>query len=57
MLVLIKSAPIGMKISVLQGTTGVVVYSETQNKNTDGNGLVSLEVGTGTPVMEFYFQY
>jgi hypothetical protein len=48
---LIKSAPVGMKISVLQGsTTGVIVYSETQNEDTDSNGLVSLQVGAGIPV-------
>jgi hypothetical protein len=48
---LITSAPVGMKISVLQGSaTGTVAYSETQSPTTNANGLVSLEIGSGTPV-------
>ncbi len=40
-----------MQISILQGTpTGTVAYSETQTVSTNANGLVSLEIGTGTPV-------
>jgi hypothetical protein len=40
-----------MRISILQGTTsGNAVYVETQTPNTNANGLVSLEVGTGTVV-------
>jgi len=43
---LITSAPVGMKISILQGSaTGTVSYSETQRPNTNINGLVSLEIG------------
>jgi hypothetical protein len=49
---LIISAPVGMKISVLQGSaTGIVTYSETQTPTTNDNGLVSLEIGSGTPVL------
>ncbi len=49
--VLITSTPVGMKISVLQGSsTGTPVYVETQTPSTNTNGLVSLEIGTGTPV-------
>lgn len=49
---LITSTAVGMKISVLQGTsTGTVVYSETQTLNTNANGLVSLEIGSGTPLI------
>jgi len=45
---LITSAPVGMKISVLQGSaTGAVVYAETQTANTNANGLVSIEIGGG----------
>ncbi len=48
---LITSSPVGMQISILQGsTTGSVVYTETQTINTNANGLVSLEIGNGTVV-------
>jgi len=39
---------VGMKISILQGTTPV--YVETQTPSTNANGLVSLEIGGGTVV-------
>ncbi len=46
---LITSAPVGMKISILQGSsTGTTVYAETQMPTTNTNGLASLEIGTGT---------
>ena len=46
---LITSSPIGMKISILQGSaTGTAVYEETQTATTNANGLVSIEVGNGT---------
>ncbi len=49
--VLITSTPVGMKISILQGSsTGTAVYVETQTPSTNANGLASLEIGTGTPV-------
>jgi hypothetical protein len=45
----VASSPIGIKISLLQGTaTGPAVYVETHSKTTNANGLVSLEIGTGT---------
>jgi len=48
---LITSAAIGMRISILQGSsTGMAVYEETQNPTTNANGLVSLEIGSGTIV-------
>jgi len=48
---LIASTSVGMKISILQGTaTGTVAYSETQTASTNANGLVSLEIGSGTVV-------
>ena len=48
---LVRSAPVGMRISILQGSpTGTPVYVETQNRTTNTNGLVSLEIGTGTVI-------
>lgn len=47
----VVSSAIGMKISILQGSaSGTVVYAETQNVTTNANGLVSIEIGTGTLV-------
>ena len=48
---LITSAPVGMQISVLQGSsTGTAVYVETQTPSTNANGLASVEIGGGTVV-------
>ena len=45
----IASSTVGIKISLLQGSaTGTAVYVETHRKTTNANGLVSLEIGTGT---------
>ena len=47
--VLVVSAPVGMKISILQGSSsGSSVYIEAQTGSTNVNGLVSLEIGTGS---------
>ncbi|MFN5387102.1 MAG: FISUMP domain-containing protein, partial [Bacteroidota bacterium] len=49
--VLVTSAPISMRISILQGTAnGTAVYVETQTPTTNDNGLVSIEIGGGTVV-------
>ena len=46
---LLISTPVGMRISLVQGTpTGIVVFSETQTATTNANGLVSLQIGIGT---------
>lgn len=47
----IISSVVGIKISILQtSASGVVAYSETQTATTNANGLVSIEIGTGTVV-------
>ena len=48
---LVISTPVGMQISILQGSSsGTAVYVETQTPSTNANGLVSLEIGTGTVI-------
>ena len=48
---LVQSLPVGIKISILKGSaTGTAVYVETQTATTNANGLVSLEIGTGTAI-------
>ena len=45
---LVETQPIGIRISLLQGSsTGTNVYSETHLRQTNVNGLVTLEIGTG----------
>ena len=45
---LITNSPIGMQISILQGSiSGSAVYVETQTPTTSINGLISIEVGAG----------
>ena len=47
--VLLVNTAVGMKISVLQGSSsGTEAYVETQTATTNANGLVSLQIGTGT---------
>jgi len=47
--VLVKSSPIALQIIVHQGTaTGTIQYQETHITPTNENGLVTLEIGTGT---------
>lgn len=51
---LIKDSPVGMKISILQGSaTGTAVYVEAQTPTSNENGLVSIEIGTGTTTDNF----
>ncbi len=49
---LVTNQAVGMKVSILQGTSiGTVVFSETYSPNpqTNANGLISIEIGNGTP--------
>lgn len=49
--VLVTNQQLGMQISILQGSaSGTAVYVETQTPTTNANGLVSIEIGTGTVV-------
>ena len=49
--VIVASASVGMRISILQTTSaGTAVYVETHNPTTNANGLVSIEIGGGTLV-------
>jgi len=48
---LVVSSEIGIRISILQGSPeGVAVYSEFLNTVSNANGLVSVEIGTGTGI-------
>ncbi len=46
---LVTNTVVGMQINILQGSTTVtVLYIETQTPTTNGNGLVTMEIGSGT---------
>lgn len=46
---LLANQGIAVKVSILQGSpAGAAVYSERLTGNTNANGLISLEIGTGT---------
>ena len=51
---LITETQVGMQISILQDSeSGTAVYVETQEPSTNANGLVSIEIGTGTTSYDF----
>jgi hypothetical protein len=53
--VLVQSSPVGMKVSILQGSvTGAAVYIETHTTQTNQNGLLDIEIGGGTIVSGTY---
>jgi hypothetical protein len=48
---LVSNHAVGMRISILQGSaTGTAVYTENQTPTTNANGLIAIEIGTGTVV-------
>ncbi|MFN7045440.1 MAG: collagen-like protein, partial [Flavobacterium sp.] len=52
---LITNQAVGMKISILQGSAiGTEVYAETQTPISNGNGLITLEIGNGAIVTGSY---
>mgnify|MGYP006074371111 CR=1 FL=1 len=52
--ILLTNQQVGIQISILQTTiTGSAVYTETQTATTNINGLVSLEIGSGTSSDDF----
>lgn len=54
---LIVNQSVGLQISVLQGSiSGPVIYEETFTENTNGHGLVFLNIGRGTPVVGTFTQ-
>ena len=56
---LIVNAPIGVRVSVLQGSaTGTVVFRETYNPNptTNSNGLLGLNIGSGLSIIGSFAQ-
>ena len=51
---LVANQAVGMQISILQGSaSGTAVYTETQIPTSNVNGLVTLEIGTGTTTDDF----
>ena len=48
---LVVSAPVGMRVSILQGSaSGTPVYVETHTTTTNANGLATVKIGDGTVV-------
>ncbi len=48
---LVNNTTVGMQISILQGSTsGTAVYVETQTPTTNADGLVTIQIGSGTVI-------
>ncbi|MFW5819932.1 MAG: hypothetical protein ACOCWA_01475 [Bacteroidota bacterium] len=51
---LVKDQNVGMQISILQGSEGgTAVYTEIHTPSTNENGLITIEIGTGTTTDDF----
>ncbi len=49
---LVVNQVVGVRTSILQGgSTGTSVYEETHQKTSNQNGVLTLEIGTGTAVL------
>ena len=49
--ILVSNSSIGIKLSILKGSaSGTAVYIETHSASTNVNGLVSINIGNGTPI-------
>lgn len=52
---LVSSTPIGMRISILQGSaTGTTIYTETHQPTSNTNGLVNVIIGSGSNPSGFF---
>jgi hypothetical protein len=52
---LVQNSNVGIRVSILQGgPTGNVVYQEVQTIMTNVNGLMTMEIGQGTPVVGLF---
>jgi hypothetical protein len=50
---LVKNSKVGIRISILQGSvSGTMVYTETQNTETNVNGLITIAIGEGTALTD-----
>jgi len=50
----IRNTNITVQFSVLRGVLQEILYTETHSPSTDDNGLIILNIGTGTPVFQTY---
>ena len=52
---LVQNSNVGIRVSILQGgPTGNVVYQEVQTIMTNVNGLMTMEIGQGTPIVGLF---
>jgi hypothetical protein len=52
---LLQNSNVGIRVSILQGSAnGTIVYQETQTVGTNINGLMTMEIGQGTPIVGLF---